>query len=80
MDSPQQAFAPSYWAFSFGVATLPTMAIRMLERGAEGPVQWLATGLFIAANVIIGLLIVGTVRKVIEGKLLPAPVAQVKQA
>ncbi len=56
------------------------MAIRMLERGAEGPVQWLAAGLFIAANVIIGLLIVGTVRKVIDVKLLPAPAAQVKQA
>ena len=50
----QQAFAPAYWAFSFGVAALPTMAIRMVERGATGPVEWTAPVLFIAANVIIG--------------------------
>ncbi|KMZ11784.1 Tellurite resistance protein TehA [Candidatus Burkholderia humilis] len=40
----QQAFASSYWAFSFGVAALPTMAIRMLERGAQGPVEWRSSG------------------------------------
>ncbi len=68
----RQAFAPSYWAFSFRIAALPTMAIRMLECGARGPVEWLALGLFAVANVAIGLLIVATVKAMMSGHFLPA--------
>lgn len=67
----QNAFTPSYWAFSFGAAALPTMAIRMLERGATGPVEWLAPVAFIVANVVFGVLIAGTVRAMARGDLLP---------
>jgi tellurite resistance protein len=72
----QQAFASSYWAFSFGVAALPTMAIRLLERGAQGPVAWLAMALFVGANVVIGGLIVGTVNALVKGTLLPVAAAR----
>ncbi|WP_321790978.1 dicarboxylate transporter/tellurite-resistance protein TehA [Caballeronia sp. J97] len=68
----QHAFTPSYWAFSFGAAALPTMAIRMLERGATGPMTWIAPVAFVAANVVIGLMIAGTVRAMVRGELLPA--------
>lgn len=68
----QQAFVPGYWAFSFGVAALPTMAARMVERGAAGPIEWVAPILFIAANLIIGVLAVKTVSLLVQGKLLPA--------
>lgn len=68
----QQGFAPSYWAFSFGVAALPTMAMRMLERGATGPVEWLAPVLFVLANVVIGILVVRTVGRLMDGTLVPA--------
>ncbi|MFM0615721.1 dicarboxylate transporter/tellurite-resistance protein TehA [Paraburkholderia nemoris] len=70
----QQAFGPGYWAFSFGVAALPTMAIRMVERGATGPLEWIAPVLFIAANVVIGILVVKTLRLLVRGKLIPAVV------
>ncbi|CAE6712477.1 dicarboxylate transporter/tellurite-resistance protein TehA [Paraburkholderia aspalathi] len=78
----QQAFVPGYWAFSFGVAALPTMAIRMVERGATGPLEWIAPVLFIAANVVIGILVVKTLGLLVRGKLIPAagaaqPVAQI---
>ena len=78
----QQAFGPGYWAFSFGVAALPTMAIRMVERGATGPLEWIAPVLFIAANVVIGILVVKTLGLLVRGKLIPAagaaqPVAQI---
>lgn len=66
-----QAFVPSYWAFSFGVAALPTLAMRMVERGASGPVAWLAPGLFVAANVVIGTLAVKTLTLLLRGRLLP---------
>lgn len=68
----EQAFGPGYWAFSFGVAALPTMALRLVERGATGPVEWAAPVLFIAANVIIGILVVKTLALLIQGKLIPA--------
>ncbi|WP_250513168.1 dicarboxylate transporter/tellurite-resistance protein TehA [Caballeronia sp. INDeC2] len=68
----QSAFTPSYWAFSFGAAALPTMAIRMLERGATGPMVWIAPVAFAVANVVIGLMIAGTVRAILRGNLLPA--------
>lgn len=67
----RQAFAPSYWGFSFGVAALPTLAMRMAERGDSGPAAWLAPGLFVAANLIIGLLAVKTLGLVVRGRLLP---------
>jgi Tellurite resistance protein and related permeases len=70
----QQAFGPGYWAFSFGVAALPTMAIRMVERGATGPLEWIAPVLFIAANVVIGILVVKTLGLLVRGKLIPAVV------
>jgi tellurite resistance protein len=68
----KQAFVPGYWAFSFGVAALPTMVLRMLERGATGPVEWAAPVLFVAANVIIGILAVKTLGLLAQGKLIPA--------
>lgn len=68
----QQAFVPGYWAFSFGVAALPTMAVRMVERGATGPLEWLAPLLFVAANVVIGILVVKTLGLLVRGKLIPA--------
>ena len=76
----QQAFAPSYWAFSFGVAALPTMAMRMVERGASGQEAWLAAGLFVLANLAIAVLVVMTLRQLWQGKLLPAsaPAAAVR--
>jgi tellurite resistance protein len=66
---------PAYWAFSFGVAALPTMALRMVERGATGPVEWAAPVLFIAANVIIAILAVKTLGLLVRGKLIPATAA-----
>ena len=71
----QQAFGPGYWAFSFGVAALPTMVLRMVERGATGPVEWAAPVLFIAANLIVAILVVKTLGLLVRGKLIPASTA-----
>jgi tellurite resistance protein len=71
----QQAFVPGYWAFSFGVAALPTMAVRMVEQGASGLLEWIAPALFIAANVVIGVLVVKTLQLLAQGKLIPRAAA-----
>jgi tellurite resistance protein len=71
-----QAFVPGYWAFSFGVAALPALALRMVERGATGLVADLAPVLFVGANVVFAILVAGTLALVGRGRLLPvaAPV------
>jgi tellurite resistance protein len=68
----EQAFAPGWWAFSFGTAALPALAMRMVERGATGLVAGLAPALFVAANVVFAVLIVQTPRLLGKGTLLPA--------
>ncbi len=65
-------FAPTYWAFSFGVMALATMALRMLARAPEVVLwQWLAPVLFGVANVVMVTLLWRTLRLVRQGQLLP---------
>ena len=67
-----QGFAPGFWGFSFGVAALPTLAMRMAERGATDAVATLALPLFVLANLIIALLAVKTIALWVGGTLLPS--------
>jgi tellurite resistance protein len=69
----QQAFSPAYWAFSFGVAALPTLAMRIAEAHASALVDRLAPVLFVASNVVFTLLIGKTLALLVRGRLLPAP-------
>lgn len=70
----RQPFSASYWAFSFGATALSAAALRMVERGGGGAVALLAAPLFVAANIVVAVLIVGTVRLAVQGRLLPRPV------
>jgi len=67
----RQPFAPSYWAFTFGAAALPTLAMRIVERGATGEVEWIAVGLFVVANGVVGAIAWKTVSAWVAGRLLP---------
>jgi tellurite resistance protein len=69
----QQPFAPSYWALTFGAATLAAMPLDMMERGAAGPVALIAPWLFVAANITVGLIALGTLRLILRNQLLPKP-------
>lgn len=55
----QQAFAPSYWAFTFSTAALALLGMRVVARGAA--IGWVAAVLFVGANVVIGSIAIGTV-------------------
>jgi len=70
----QQSFTPAYWAFSFGVTALAAGPLRMVERGDVGPAADLAWPLFIAANLIVLVLVLGTLRLMVRGQFLPRPV------
>ena len=71
------AFVPSYWAFSFGLAALSTAALRMVERGDTGEFALLALPVFLGANLGTAVLIVGTVRLAVTGRLLPSEIKRV---
>jgi len=74
----RQPFAPSYWAFSFGVTALSADALRLVERGDRGAIALLAPLLFVAANIVIAVLTVGTVWLAAQGRLLPPPLGSAR--
>jgi tellurite resistance protein len=76
----QPSFSPGYWSFSFGATALPTMAMRMIERGSAGPMSWVAPVLFVAANIFIVYLTVSCLRLLMQGRLLEAPAGPALQA
>jgi tellurite resistance protein len=67
----QQPFAPSYWAFTFGATALASAPIVMVERGATDAVASIAPYLFVAANIVVGLIAIATVGLMFQGRLLP---------
>lgn len=66
----QQPFAPSYWAFTFGVGALALAAEHLAERGAGGAAASLAPILFAVANAVIGSIAIGSIVQLTRGKLL----------
>jgi tellurite resistance protein len=74
----QQPFGASYWAFSFGVTALAFDAIVFVVRGQTGYIEWLSMALFGLANVLIAVLVAGTLWRLLTGKLLPPPLAGLK--
>jgi tellurite resistance protein len=67
----QEPFGPSYWAFTFGASALAAAPLRLLADGESGPIAILAPVLFVLANLAIGLIAVGTVARLAQGRLLP---------
>jgi tellurite resistance protein len=69
----RQPLAASYWGATFGATALATAALRMAARGDTGAVQMLAPILFVLANIVVGLIAIGTVYLLVRRKLVPAP-------
>jgi tellurite resistance protein len=65
----EDAFSVGDWAFSFGIAGLATLSLKLIERGDTGALAALAPVLFIIANVTIGIILIATLRLVAKGKL-----------
>jgi tellurite resistance protein len=68
----EQPFAASYWAFTFGLTAMAFDAMRMVERGAGESMPTIAMALFAAANVVVGLIAIGSVWLLLRGRLLPS--------
>ena len=69
----RQPFAPSYWAFTFGLSALAVSFLRFVERGATGPIPLAAPYVFAAVSLTIGGIAVGTFWLLLRGRLLPPP-------
>lgn len=65
----KEPFAPSYWAFTFGITALATGPLRLVARGDMGPAADLAPYLFVFANLVVGLVALGTVWLIARGRL-----------
>jgi tellurite resistance protein len=50
----KEPFSPAYCAFTFGATALAAAPLRLMDRGATGPIATLAPMLFIAASVVVG--------------------------
>ena len=69
----RQPFAPSYWAFTFGLSALAISFLRFVERGATGPIPLAAPYVFSAVSLAIGGIAAGTLWLMLRGRLLPPP-------
>lgn len=56
----EEPFAPSYWAFTFGVTALAIAPIRLVSLGGEGVIRYLAPVLFVFANMVVLAVAMGT--------------------
>jgi tellurite resistance protein len=69
----KEPFSASYWAFTFGATAMATAPIRLLGQGDQGAATVLAPILFLCANVVVGAVAIGTVRRLMQGRLFGAP-------
>jgi tellurite resistance protein len=65
----------SYWGFTFGATALAIAPIRLAGHGDTGAIVQLAPWLFAAANLVVGLIALGTLRLILQGRLLPTQAA-----
>ncbi|MDD2344357.1 MAG: dicarboxylate transporter/tellurite-resistance protein TehA, partial [Tolumonas sp.] len=63
-----QAFAPSYWAYTFGVAATTVSGLKLAAAGLPSA-QWLSIPIFIGANLFIGYLAWRTLQLLFRGQL-----------
>ena len=65
-----QPFAPSYWAYTFGVASATVVGLKLALNGI--PVaSVLVLPVFIGANLFIGYLAIRTAVLLVRGRMLP---------
>jgi tellurite resistance protein len=67
----KQPFAPSYWAFAFGLTALSGGGIQMTLRGVKGAIAELTPVFFAFTNLALAAIIVGTLVLLLRRKLVP---------
>ncbi len=70
----EQPFAPSYWAYTFGIAAATVCGLKLALAGIPAA-QALAIPVFVGANLFIGYLALRTAHLLFTRRLLPKPAA-----
>jgi tellurite resistance protein len=65
----KQPFSMAYWAFTFGATALAWAPLRLVQFGDHGAMLQLAPVLFVAANIVVGLIAIASVWLIVRGKL-----------
>lgn len=68
----RQPFAASYWAFTFGLTAIASGAMQMVSRGVTGAIADIAPVIFAMTNIALAVIVVGTLVRMAQGRLLPA--------
>jgi tellurite resistance protein len=68
----QQDFAPGYWAYTFGVATLAQGLILMSEHGSHPVLESVGAVVFAATLLLVAYVAVASVRLLARGTYFPA--------
>lgn len=79
----QQSFSPGYWAFTFGLTALSYDTMRFAERSASTLFKGLAEGIFVIVNILLAIIVIGTLKLLVQGRLFPkssTPIANAKTA
>lgn len=72
----QQDFAPGYWAYTFGLATLGQGLMLMAQRGHGGILEAIAGAAFAATLLLVAYVTARSLRLLVKGSYFPAaPVA-----
>lgn len=66
-----QPFSPAFWSFSFGASALSSSALHFARHAPDSPIALLCWPLFVLSNVVIGLLLAGTLVRIAQGRFLP---------
>ncbi|HEY5849617.1 MAG TPA: dicarboxylate transporter/tellurite-resistance protein TehA, partial [Lysobacter sp.] len=67
----EQPFSASYWGYSFGVTAISTGALQISMRNGSDAIANLAPLVFVLTNVAIATLVVGTLIRLCQGRLVP---------
>lgn len=69
-------FSASYWSFSFPMSAAALSALRLVNHGLTGQIEWIAIALFTVANMVIGAIALGTAWLIMRGELMSPPLPQ----
>ena len=68
----EQPFFPAYWSFSFGIAALSNLSLRLYERTQTNFMQMLSYSLLLLASIAISCLVGGTILLAWKKQLFPS--------
>jgi tellurite resistance protein len=74
----EQPFSASYWGYSFGITAISTGALQISARGGSDAIANLAPLVFVLSNAAMATLLVGTLIRLFQRRLVPPPLTGIQ--